>query len=160
MNASSFGAPLDDVDVAILDTLRSALEVADPMPPDLDERVKFALTVQSLRAEIAELERLPAELAGARSGDYTRVHTVTFTSESVSVVVTITHLDAETSRIDGWVDGPATTVELRERGRSSTAAVDDEGRFAFPSVPRGLVQFVFRSEDADAKPVITPSMEV
>lgn len=160
MNASSFGTPLDDVDVAILNALRASLDAADPVPADLDDRVKFALTVHALRAEIAELERLPAELAGARTIDYTRVHTVTFTSESISVVVTITHLDNENSRIDGWVEGPADEAELRERGGASSVPIDDEGRFAFPTVERGLVQFVFRSRADDAKPVITPSIEV
>lgn len=160
MKYPSFGEPLDEVDTAVLDTLRAMLEASDPMPSDLGERVEFALTVQALRAEIAELETLPAELAGARSVDYTRVHTVTFTSESISVVVTITHLDSESARIDGWVEGPAQEAELRERHRTSTVPIDDEGRFAFPAVERGLVQFVFRTGEADAKPVITPSIEV
>lgn len=156
----TFREPFDELDRDILTALRATLDAADPPPPDLDDRVQFALTVQALRAEIAELEHLPSEMAGVRSIDYTRVHTVTFTSESMSVVVTITHLDNEASRIDGWVDGAAVEAELRERHRTETVAVDDEGRFAFPRVERGLVQFVFRpSSDADA-PVITPAMEI
>lgn len=156
----SFGDSLDDVDGEILRELRTALDAADPMPADLDDTVQFALTVQALRAEIAELERLPADLAAVRSVDYTRASTVTFTSDSMSVVVTITSIDEQTSRIDGWVDGVAAEAELRSRQRTDTATVDEHGRFSFPSVERGMVQFVFRSSDDTAKPVITPAMEV
>lgn len=160
MTAPTYGEPLDDGDIAILAQLRSALDAADPVPPHLADQVQFALTVQALRAEIAELEELPGELVGARSVDYTRVQTVTFTSDSISVVVTITHLDNETARIDGWVEGPTAEAELRERSRTETVPIDEEGRFAFPRVERGPVQFVFRPLTSDAKPVITPTMEV
>jgi hypothetical protein len=160
MTRPSFEQPLDDVDIALLQQLRTTLEAADPMPPDLDERVQLALTVQALHAEIAELQRMPAELAGVRSHDYTRVDTVTFTSESMSAVVTISRVDNHTVRIDGWLDGDLTEVELRERQRTSTAPIDADGRFAFAAVERGLVQFVFRFTEGRTNAVITPSMEV
>lgn len=160
MSAPSYGEPIDDADLGILAQLRATLDAADPVPPDLADQVQFALTVQALRAEIAELEQLPSELAGARSVDYTRVHTVTFTSESISVVITITPLDNETARVDGWVEGPAAEAELRARSRTATVPVDEEGRFAFARVERGPVTFVFRPLTADSKPVITPTMEV
>ncbi|WP_156250509.1 carboxypeptidase regulatory-like domain-containing protein [Pseudactinotalea terrae] len=160
MTDPSFEQPLDELDIALLDELRATLEAADPMPADLDERVQLALTVQALHAELAELQRMPVDLAGVRSHDYTRVDTVTFTSESMSAVVTISRVDNDTVRIDGWLDGDLAEVELRERQRTSTAPVDAEGRFAFADVERGLVQFVFRFADGDTSPVITPSMEV
>lgn len=160
MTEPTFEQPLDDVDLALLQALRDTLDGADPMPADLDERVQFALTVQALHAEIAELQRLPGELAGVRSHDYERVDTVTFTGTSMSAVVTITHIDHESARVDGWIDGDVTEVELRERNRSATVTVDGEGRFAFSHVERGLVQLVFRFADPETSPVITPSMEV
>jgi hypothetical protein len=152
--------PLDDLDAAVLDRFRAALQVVDPMPPDLDERVELALTVQALNAEIAELQRVPEDLAGVRSHDYERVDTVTFTGGTMSAVVTISRVDSETARIDGWVDGDLAEVELRERSRTSSVSIDAEGRFAFARVERGLVQFVFRSPGAETSTVITPSMEV
>jgi hypothetical protein len=160
MNTAPTPGPLDDLDLAILAELREALETADPMPADLDERVRFALTVQALRAEIAELERVPAEPVGVRTVDYTRVHTVTFTSESLTAVVTITPLDHESARLDGWVEGAAREVEIRERSRAATTGVDKDGRFAFPKVERGLAQFVFRLDGDSAAPVITPALEI
>lgn len=160
MTEPTFGQPLDDVDLEILTQLREALDRADPMPADLDERVQFALTVQALHAEIAELQRVPGELTGVRSHDYERVDTVTFTGTSMSAVVTTTQIDHESARVDGWIDGPVAEVELRERNRTSTVSVDDEGRFAFGHVERGLIQLVFRFADPEVSPVITPSMEV
>jgi hypothetical protein len=156
----TFDHPLDEIDTALLDELRTTLQTIDPMPPDLDQRVQFALTVQALHAEIAELQRLPGEVAGVRSRDYERVDTVTFTSESMSAVVTITRVDADSARVDGWVDGDLAEVELRERSRTSSVTVDPDGRFAFAHVERGLVQFLFRFVDVEISPVITPSMEV
>lgn len=156
----SLEQPLDDIDADLLKALREALDAADPMPAGLDERVQFALTVQAMHAEIAELQRLPSELVGARSLDYERVDTVTFTSESMSAVVTISRVDNEAARVDGWIDGEVAEVEIRERNRTATVAVDPDGRFAFAHVERGLVQFVFRFADPDTNPVITPSMEV
>ncbi len=160
MTTAPTPGPLDDVDLAILAELREALEGADPMPADLDERVTFALTVQALRAEIAELERVPAEPVGVRTVDYTRVQTVTFTSESLTAVVTITPLDHDSARLDGWVEGAAREVEIRERNRTATTAIEEDGRFAFPKVERGLAQFVFRLDDDSAAPVITPALEI
>lgn len=161
MSTPSHREPLDELDRHILAELRSTLDDADPVPADLDERVRFALTVHALRAEIAELERVPAELSGVRSADYTQVRTVTFSSESLSAVVTSTHLDERTCRLDGWIDGVIAEVEVRAQDRTQTTAVDADGRFAFTGVRRGLVQLVFRPvPDSDAKPVITPAMEV
>jgi len=156
----TFEQPLDEVDAALLDDLRTTLQIADPMPHDLDQRVQLALTVQALHAEIAELQRLPGELTGVRSRDYERVDTVTFTSASLSAVVTITRVDGDSARVDGWVDGDLAEVELRERSRTSSVTVDPAGRFAFAHVERGLVQFLFRFADAEISPVITPSMEI
>lgn len=161
MSTPSHREPLDELDRQILTELRSVLDDADPVPADLDERVRFALTVQALRVEIAELERVPGDLAGVRSPDYTQVRTVTFSSESLSAVVTSTHLDERSCRIDGWIDGAIAEVEIRAQDRTQTTAVDADGRFAFAGVRRGLVQLVFRpAADSDAKPVITPATEV
>ncbi|WP_420113225.1 carboxypeptidase regulatory-like domain-containing protein [Pseudactinotalea sp.] len=160
MTEPDFDQPLDDVDLGLLQALRDTLHAADPMPSDLNDQVQFALTVQALHAEIAELQRLPGTLAGVRSRDYTSVDTVTFTSGTMSAVVTVTRVDDETTRLDGWADGDLAEVELRERNRTSTVAVDAEGRFAFPHVRRGHVQLVFRFTDQETSPVITPSMEV
>lgn len=153
---------LDAFDEATLDALRDLMARVDPVPAQLDDRVKFALTVQALEAEIAELQRLPSEAAGVRSVDYARAQTVTFTTDAMTAMVTITAVDADTVRIDGWVTGGAVEVELRERSRSSLVDTDEDGRFVFDQVPRGMVQFVLRPTTAGttARPVITPTIEL
>ena len=61
----------------------------------------------------------------------------------------------------GWVSENDVEVELRERGRTRTTTTDDEGRFSFVGVERGLASFVLRRRSApDAPPIITPAIEL
>ena len=152
--------PLDDVDERILEAIADVLRSADPVPAGLVDDVKFALTVQALHAEVAELQRVGADTALARS-EYTRTQTLTFSAEALSVMVTLSPIDADAVRVDGWVTGhdSAITVEVRAEGRTITAEVDDDGRFMIDPAPRGLVRFVFLPE-GDVRPVITPTVEI
>jgi hypothetical protein len=153
--------PLDQFDELVLAGVREVQARLDPVPAELADDIKFALSVQALHAEVAELQRLGAEGALVRSVDYTRAETLTFTSDQLSVMVTITELDGERVRLDGWVSGAAgIDIELRQRSRSSTTTADDDGRFAFASVPHGMVQFVFHPGDDTRRPVITPHVEI
>ena len=153
---------LDDDDLAILGEVREAFDRLDPVPATLGDRVKFALTVQALEGEVAQLQRLSTEGAGVRSVDYARAQTVTFSSGSLTAMVTISALDTDTVRVDGWVTGGRVEVELRERSRSSFLETDADGRFVFERIARGLAQFVLRPLDdgTQARPVITPTIEL
>ena len=51
--------PFDSTDEAVLRELRETAARLDPCPADLAERVKFALTVQALQAEVAQLTSQP-----------------------------------------------------------------------------------------------------
>lgn len=152
--------PLDAIDERILSAIADVLRSADPVPAGLADDVKFALTVQALHAEVAELQRVGAETALARS-EYTRTQTLTFSAETLSVMVTLSPIDADEVRVDGWVTGvdSAVTVEIRTDTRTITAEVDDDGRFTIDPAPRGLVRFVFLPE-GDIRPVITPTVEI
>lgn len=156
------GQPLDDTDVRVLHDLRHLHAELDPMPGALTDDVKFALTVQALHAEVADLQRLESGLTGVRSVDYTRATTFTFTGGAFTTMVSVIETAPGELRIDGWLTGGDATVELRERQRSSSVDVEDEGRFAFEGVQRGLVQFVLypKGQGADATPVITPSIDL
>ena len=152
--------PLDDVDAHVLDDLRHLYEHVDPLPGDLADRVKFAMTVAALEAEVAEMVS-SATLETVRGTDYDRADTVTFASDGLSVMVTIEHGTVTRSDIIGWVSEADVEVELRERGRMRTTTVDEEGRFTFTGVERGLVNFVLRRRgDAAAPPFITPAIEL
>ena len=152
--------PLDDLDITILDTLTEVFRAADPVPAGLTDDIKFALSVQALHAEVAELQRLGAESALARS-EYTRTETMTFSAATLSVMVTLSPIDDDEVRVDGWVTGhnSPVVVEIRTTTGTITAEVDDDGRFTVESAPRGLVRFVFLP-GGDVRPVITPTVEI
>ena len=88
---------LDDVDAHVLDQLRHLHEVVDPPPADLVDRVKFAMTVAALEAEVADIVS-SATLETVRGTDYDRADTVTFASDGLSVMVSIEH--GATTRAD------------------------------------------------------------
>jgi len=152
--------PLDDADAHVLDDLRHLYQELDPLPGDLADRVKFAMTVAALEAEVAEMVS-SATLETVRGTDYDRADTVTFASDGLSVMVTIEHGTANRSDVIGWVSEADVEVELRERGRTRMTTVDDEGRFTFTGVERGLVNFVLRRRAEPASPpIITPAIEL
>lgn len=151
---------LDDVDAHLVDQLRHLHEVIDPPPIDLVDRVKFAMSVAALEAEVADIVS-SATLETVRGTDYDRADTVTFAGDGLSVMVSIEHGATTKADVVGWVSETEVEVELRERGRTRTAVVDDEGRFTFTGVERGLVNFVLRRRaDAGAPPIITPAIEL
>lgn len=151
---------LDATDALVLATLRDVFEESDPVPADLSERCKFAMTVSALEAEVASIVSDEA-VAGMRSAEYDRATTITFASDSLSAMVSIEPSRGGRARLSGWVTEGGVEVELRERSRTRTTRTDGEGRFAFDAVERGLVHFVIRSlDDLDAQPVITPAIEI
>jgi hypothetical protein len=153
--------PIDADDVRILDRVGQLFDTLDPVPTGLVDRIRFGITLDALHAEIAELER-SSELAGVRSDGAADAQTVTFTSASLSLMITISVTTADTVRIDGWVaPGGGVTVELRSVGAVLTETADADGRVVFAAVARGLAQFVVRQPGADPRPpVITPSIEI
>lgn len=150
---------IDSVDLSVLDRIEALYAQLDPVPDGLVDRVQFGITLDALHAEIAELQR-SSDLVGVRS-DLADAQTITFTSARLTTMVTISPISTEFTRIDGWVvPGGDVTVELRTRDGVVSTAADADGRFAFESVHRGMAQFVLRTADPDAAPVITPSIEL
>ncbi|KGN40121.1 carboxypeptidase regulatory-like domain-containing protein [Knoellia aerolata] len=153
--------PIDADDERALRLVRAHLDLLDPVPADLAERVKFAMTVASLEAEVAHLMSDALELTAVRTTEYDRATTVTFESGSLSIMVTLEAGERSAITLRGWVTAPGAEVELRERSRSSVTVADDEGRFVFDGVERGTVNLVIRLHDEPgARPVITPGIEL
>jgi hypothetical protein len=152
---------IDDEDLRTLHKMGALYETLDPVPSGLVERIQFGMTLDALHAEIAELVR-SSDLVGVRSGDATEVQTVTFTSTSLTTMVTITPTSGDRVRIDGWAaPGAGVSVELRTSEATLQTTADDDGRFVFEDVPRGLAQFVLRPPAGSAQPpVVTPSIEI
>jgi hypothetical protein len=155
--------PLDGTDGRILGGVARIYDLVDPVPEGLVERLQFAITLDALHAELAQLQSLELEGAGARGdANATEVQTVTFTSESLTTMVTITDAGPDRVRIDGWAaPGDGISVELSVGGRRLHTTADEGGRFVFDDVPRGLAQFVLRPPDPGAHPpVVTPSINL
>lgn len=151
---------IDAVDLDTLRRMRAMYDALDPVPAGLVDRIKFGITLDALHAELAELQR-GDDLAGVRGDETTAAQTITFTSAHLTTMITITVLSPDSVRLDGWVaPGAGVAVELRLNDQRLRATCDDDGRFVFVEVPRGLAQFVLRSPAADEPPVLTPSVEL
>lgn len=151
---------IDDADRRVLALLRGGFETCDPVPDGLTERIKFAMTVAALEAEVAEIVTEPA-LSGVRSVDYDRASTVTFTSVTVDLMVTIDPRSAGRADLIGHASRSGARVEMRERSRTRQTTTDEHGRFSFHDVERGLVNFVVQiDDDGSSAPVVTPAIEL
>lgn len=133
------GAPGPD-----LDDLRAMWERLDPVPAGLADRVLFALEVEELALDDLDLElmRLVQEDAGAHATRGDDVRTITFGSDSMTVMLALTEVEGG-FRVDGWVaPGGVRDVEVRTGGGSSRTVCDSTGRFSVPLVPPGHFQLV------------------
>jgi hypothetical protein len=149
---------IDDADERNLSAIADLYSALDPVPANLVDRIQFGITLDALHAEIAELQRSHT-LVGVRS-DALNAQTVTFTSSSLTVMVTITETSADAARIDGWITpAGASAVELRTAESVLTGEADADGRFVFADVPRGLIQLTIRAP-GNERAVVTPSIEI
>jgi len=153
---------------ALLDDLRSMWEEIDPAPSGLATRALFRLEVEaalaadSLGAELMHLEE-PLSLAGARAGE--TASSITFSSTSLTVMVTVSAAPAHRRRLDGWIaPSAALRMELRTTTGIEEARADDDGRFVFADIPAGLVQLTIHPTEGAAihlaGPVRTPAVEL
>ena len=153
--------PMDEADYAVLDRIKDAFGAADPMPADLPERVRFALALRDLEVEVARLSAEESQpVLAVRGAEQSR--TVTFDSDSLTIMIRVDSNQDGTARVDGWL-APAQrrTIELRTSADTLTATADDGGRFAFAQVPRGHAQFLVRAEPGPAgtgQTVVTPAL--
>jgi hypothetical protein len=151
----------DESDLAILDGVRELFQAADPMPASLPERIRFWLALRDLEVEVARLgaeDRQPA--LAVRGAEQSR--TITFDSDSLTIMIRVdANLDG-TVRIDGWLaPRQSRTIELRTMAETLTTDADDGGRFAFRRVPRGTAQLVARAggeADGPGPAVVAPAL--
>jgi hypothetical protein len=156
---------VDETDVDILDRLRAVYAVGDPPPADMDERVGFAIALDYFDVEVSRLREDLMIGSGARSTERTR--TITFDSESLTIMVSIVERPGGLVRLDGWLAPPGPLrVELRTAGPQHHGPIhvvtaDDTGRFVFDGVGRGLGQLLVRGEGGAGgagTTVVTPSL--
>ena len=152
---------LDADDFALLNSLRAYYDEHDPVPDGLVERIQFELTLDALQTEVATLTQLDLASAGTRSASTESVRTITFTSESMTTMVTITPDGEGSVRIDGWAaPGAGIRVEILLTDGTRETYADDDGRFVFEQVPTGLVKFALHPADGESTTVVSPTMEL
>lgn len=151
--------PMDSTDHEILDALRAMWSRADPCPAGLVDRIGFALTVRELHAEVARLTEQPLALTRAAITDPTEARTVSFSTDDLSIMVTLSEVGRDRARLDGWLTWGGAEVEVvPARGTAQHVRADGSGRFVVEDLPHGQTRLLVR--DADRRPVITPSFEV
>ncbi len=152
--------PLDGADLALLNAVHAVYDEHDPVPDGLIERIQFALTLDALQTEAATLTRLEPAGSGTRAGTES-VRTITFTSDSLTTMVTLTPQQPGTVRVDGWAaPGAGVRVELVLPGGPRETTADEDGRFVFDQVPSGLATFALHLPGAGAVTVVCPSVEL
>jgi hypothetical protein len=154
--------PLDETDHSILDQIQQAFRAADPMPAGLPDRIRLALALRDLEVEIARLTAVEDQpLLTARGEEHSQ--TITFESDSLTIMIRIDANKDGTARIDGWLAPPqACEVQIKGSGHPLTVPADEHGRFAFPAVPRGTAQLVIRptgpAAGSGGRTVVTPAL--
>jgi hypothetical protein len=156
-------------DASLLDTVRELFAASDPMPPDLTERIRFSLALRQLNAEVARLVLQDEAALAARGTEESR--TITFDSDSLTIMIRIDSNLGESVRVDGWLAPPQSRrVEMQMTGASLDVMADGAGRFVFPHVPRGTARVIVHPPDSSqdqaiegghagtATAVITPAL--
>ncbi len=129
-------------DDGLLARLRELFGAADPVPDGLVERIRFSVALASMEAELAQLTDAEQELV---RGTPEESRTITFDSSSLTIMIRIDSNADGSARVDGWLAPPQPRqVEITLADGSVTADADDQGRFAFASVPRGTARLVVR----------------
>jgi hypothetical protein len=155
--------PLDAADVSVLQEVAALYEQVDPVPPELVDRVRFSLALDAMFSEVARITRLPVDAMAARSEPTAevRTETLTFSTDELTVMVTVARGARTGLRIDGWVAPPAvTSVQLRLQEENRELVTDDSGRFVFEGLPEGFAQMTFRSSAEERGSVVTPVFEL
>lgn len=157
--------PLDAQDREVLDGLRGVLAQVDPVPDGLVEATVFAITLESLDAELMQLEQLDAPTLSVRSDtvDHETIHasTITFSCEAVTVMITISESPTGGLCIDGWA-APAEryAVELYRPDERVRVESDQDGGFVIFDVAPGRVCLALRRADSTGPTVCTPVIEL
>ena len=153
---------LDPSDFALLNSVRAYYDEHDPVPDGLADRIQFQLTLDALHTELATLTQLDLASAGTRGAATEAVRTITFTSDSMTTMVTLTPLGDGTVRVDGWAaPGAGIRVEVLLSDGPRDTYADDDGRFVFEGVPSGFAKFaLYVPRATEFSTVLSPAIEL
>lgn len=148
---------IDTTDGKALGTLRTVFEHLDSVPGGLADRICFAVALDEVWVEVAEITHIASRLVGTRSTARAQQF-MTLSAEGVTVVIAVAD-DANNVRLDGWVTPDARWTCTLRTPRGVHETVVEHGRFSFADVPTGMVQLVLTDPAADG-PLITSTLEL
>src|SRR5690349_24915982 len=112
-----------------------------PVPDGLVDRVQFALALDELHAEVAEMTRMPLDALAVRADPSVEAATtsLTFKTDAFTAMVTVTRTGDDRYRLDGWV-APPTPLRVVARMQEGVleATRDHTRRFAAEGLPGGF----------------------
>jgi hypothetical protein len=154
--------PLDKTDELLLADLARMYTALDPVPTGLVEDIVTAIAIDSLDAEIAELQSQLLEPAGARGTQSSQVQSLTFSSSSLTLLIKVTPSSPDHVRIDGWAaPGAGAVVELVQNATVTRAVADQDGQFVFDEVAHASTRFVVHPVDPDRTRIVkTPDVTI
>ena len=123
--------------------IRNVYDAVDPVPPEVTSVAYGAMAFRSLDAELGRLVSDSAEqMVGAVRDGEGPGRLVTFESESLTIEVQVSRVDADRHLVGQLV--PPAPAEVRVEWPEGSAAVraDELGRFSVDSVPAGPVRLV------------------
>jgi hypothetical protein len=140
----------DDID--LLAKIREVYDELDPVPSQVLDAARGALTWLTVDAELAELtvDSL-TETSAVRGNAGARL--VTFEAQSLTVEVEVTET-GDTRRLVGQLvpPGPA-QVSVRTGNSAQTVQADSLGRFTVEGIPAGPVSLLCRQ--AESREIVT-----
>lgn len=165
MSDDVYDEPMDDRDREVLRALGRVLAQVDPVPEGLVDEVLLAMSVELLHAEVMELQETAVPELAVRSdtvdSDTVRASTITFASEAVTVMITVSESPTGGLCIDGWA-APAEryTVELYRPDDRIRVESEEDGTFVILDVPDGRACLALRRADGSGPTVATPVIEL
>lgn len=157
--------PMDERDHELLRDLGRVLATVDPVPEGLVDEVLVAMSVERLHAEVLELQETAVPELAVRSdtvgSETIKASTITFASDAVTVMITVSESPTGGLCIDGWA-APAEryTVELHRPDDRIRVESEEDGTFVILDVPFGRACLALRRADGTGPTVATPVIEL
>ncbi len=140
--------PTDREEEKIMALLRRGLDQTDPVPPDVTEFAKAALSWRTIEAELAMLSYDSSEERATAVRSTTSARIIGF--EAGDWMIDLEH-DAATGELRGHIEPVGRLdVELHVIGAVLATETDDLGRFTFEGVEAGPLALVIRVEGGEA----------
>jgi hypothetical protein len=138
--------PTDQEEEKIMSLLQLGLQQSDPVPPDVTDFAKAALSWRNIDAGLAQLSydsREETTPAGVRGVSLARM--LSFETEDVMVDL---EYNAAAGRLMGQIE-PAhqASIEMHIAGSVVVATADERGRFSFEGVLPGPLALVIGFPD-------------